>query len=77
MKEVEFAVSSGANEIDVVLDRSLVLTGQWDTLYNEVQEMKKACGTAHLKVILGTGQLGSYENVSSDNNSNCIKQTKP
>ncbi|CAB3242842.1 unnamed protein product [Arctia plantaginis] len=63
LKEVEFAVSSGANEIDVVLDRSLVLTGQWDTLYNEVQQMKKACGTAHLKVILGTGQLGSYENV--------------
>lgn len=63
LQEIQFAVSNGATEIDVVLDRSLVLTGQWDTLYNEVREMKAACGPAHLKVILGIGQLGSYENV--------------
>lgn len=47
----------------MVLDRSLVLTGQWDALYDEVQQMRKACGEAHLKVILGVGELGSYENV--------------
>ncbi|XP_041976094.1 deoxyribose-phosphate aldolase [Aricia agestis] len=63
LQEVKFAVSKGATEIDVVLDRSLVLTGQWNKLYEEVIEMKKACGTAHLKVILGVGELGTYENV--------------
>ena len=64
LQEINYAVLSGATEIDVVLDRSLVLTGQWDLLYHEVQQMRKACGKAHLKVILGVGELGSYENVS-------------
>lgn len=64
LQEIKYAVSSGANEIDVVLDRSLVLTGQWEKLYQEVKAMKKACNLAHLKVILGVGELGSYENVS-------------
>lgn len=63
LQEIKYAVSSGATEIDVVLDRSLALTGQWDALYDEVKQMKKACGPAHLKVILGVGELGSYENV--------------
>ncbi|CAK1553585.1 unnamed protein product [Leptosia nina] len=63
IQEIEYAVSEGANEIDVVLDRSLVLTGQWEKLFEEVSEMKKACEAAHLKVILGVGELGSYENV--------------
>ncbi|XP_075970492.1 deoxyribose-phosphate aldolase [Anticarsia gemmatalis] len=63
LQEIKFAVSNGATEIDVVLDRSLVLTGQWDALFHEVQQMKKACGPAHLKVILGVGQLATYENV--------------
>lgn len=63
LHEIKFAVSKGAIEIDVVLDRSLVLMGKWDELYNEVREMRNACGSAHLKVILGVGELGSYENV--------------
>lgn len=63
LHEIKFAVENGANEIDVVIDRSLVLTGQWDKLYDEVVQMKKTCGDAHLKVILGVGELGTYENV--------------
>lgn len=63
LQEIKFAVNNGATEIDVVLDRSLVLMGQWDALFNEVQQMRKACGEAHLKVILGVGELGSYDNV--------------
>lgn len=65
LSEIKFAVSNGANEIDVVLDRSLVLTGKWDQLYDEVLQMKQECGLAHLKVILGVGELGTYENVST------------
>ncbi|XP_026486280.1 deoxyribose-phosphate aldolase [Vanessa tameamea] len=61
--EIKLAVANGASEIDVVLDRSLVLMGKWDTLYDEVLQMKKECGNAHLKVILGIGELGTYENV--------------
>lgn len=53
----------GATEIDVVLDRSLVLCGDWDTLYREVKQMRLACGNAHLKVILGVGELGTLEDV--------------
>lgn len=63
--EIKNAVADGANEIDVVLDRSLVLTGKWSQVFDEVQRMKKACGNAHLKVILGVGELVSYANVSS------------
>ncbi|XP_046960849.1 deoxyribose-phosphate aldolase [Vanessa cardui] len=61
--EIKLAVANGASEIDVVLDRSLVLMGKWETLYDEVLQMKKECGNAHLKVILGVGELGTYENV--------------
>lgn len=64
LQEISIAISKGATEIDVVLDRSLVLTGKWDDVYNEVVQMRKACGDAHLKVILGVGELGTYENVS-------------
>ncbi|CAH2075225.1 unnamed protein product, partial [Iphiclides podalirius] len=63
LQEIKFAVANGATEIDVVMDRSLALMGKWDTLYSEVEQMRKACGEAHLKVILGVGELGSYENV--------------
>lgn len=63
LQEIKLAVNSGATEIDVVIDRSLVLTGEWDVLYNEILQMKLACGNAHLKVILGVGELGTYENV--------------
>ncbi|XP_063839570.1 deoxyribose-phosphate aldolase [Ostrinia nubilalis] len=63
VQEIKSAIADGATEIDVVLDRSLVLSGQWDAVYEEVKEMRLACKGAHLKVILGVGELGSYENV--------------
>ncbi|XP_023947912.1 deoxyribose-phosphate aldolase [Bicyclus anynana] len=63
LQEIKYATEMGATEIDVVLDRSLVLMGKWDTLYKEVVQMKAMCGAAHLKVILGVGELGTYENV--------------
>ncbi|CAH2107446.1 unnamed protein product [Euphydryas editha] len=63
LQEIKYAIASGATEIDVVLDRSLVLMGEWEKLYDEVLQMKKECGNAHLKVILGVGELGTYENV--------------
>ncbi|XP_045764225.1 deoxyribose-phosphate aldolase [Maniola jurtina] len=65
LPEIKYAIDMGATEIDVVLDRSLVLMGKWDTLYKEVLQMKEACGNAHLKVILGVGELATYENVYS------------
>ncbi|XP_053602656.1 deoxyribose-phosphate aldolase [Plodia interpunctella] len=63
LDEIKMAVSNGAKEIDIVLDRSLVLRGKWEELFNEVITMKEACGEAHMKVILGVGELGTYENV--------------
>ncbi|KAG6448546.1 deoxyribose-phosphate aldolase [Manduca sexta] len=63
LAEIGLTVQDGATEIDVVIDRSLVLMGKWEQLYNEIAQMRKACGTAHLKVILGVGELGSYENI--------------
>lgn len=61
--EVEYAVAEGADEIDMVISRGTFLAGDYNTIRNEVAEMKKACGIAHLKVILETGELASSENV--------------
>ncbi|KAM3962831.1 deoxyribose-phosphate aldolase [Aphomia sociella] len=63
LDEITAAVTNGATEIDIVLDRSLVLTGKWEIMFDELKQMKKVCGQAHMKVILGVGELGSYENV--------------
>lgn len=64
LDEIKFAVAEGAKEIDIVIDRSLVLTGQWHLLYQEIQQMKDACGPeAHLKTILACGELGTLDNV--------------
>nr|XP_040136886.1 deoxyribose-phosphate aldolase isoform X1 [Ictidomys tridecemlineatus] len=63
LEEIRLAVEDGASEIDVVIDRSLVLTGQWEALYDEIRQFRKACGEAHLKTILATGELGSLTNV--------------
>lgn len=64
LKEITFAIVNGATEIDIVIDRSLVLTHQWRALYDEVVAMREACGqSAHLKAILGIGECGSMENV--------------
>jgi deoxyribose-phosphate aldolase len=57
------AVESGAREIDIVINRKLALGHQWKELYNEVKQMKIACGPAHMKSILAIGELGSMNNV--------------
>nr|XP_020143202.1 deoxyribose-phosphate aldolase isoform X2 [Microcebus murinus] len=63
LEEIRLAVEDGATEIDIVINRTLVLTGQWEALYGEIRQFRKACGEAHLKTILATGELGSLTNV--------------
>jgi deoxyribose-phosphate aldolase len=61
--EIEQAVEAGAREIDVVIARNYVLTGDWAAMYDELQQFRKACGDAHMKTILATGDLGSLKQV--------------
>lgn len=61
--EIEASVAAGADEIDIVITRAHVLTGRWEALYDEVRAFRAACGAAHLKVILGTGDLQTLTNV--------------
>ncbi|XP_047098136.1 deoxyribose-phosphate aldolase [Schistocerca piceifrons] len=63
LAEIKYAVSSGATEIDVVVDRSLVLSQRWKALYREIRMMAEACGRAHFKVILAVGELGTLTNI--------------
>lgn len=63
IQEIARAVSFGATEIDIVITRTHVLTGDWRALYDEVRACREACGNAHLKTILATGQLGTLTNV--------------
>jgi deoxyribose-phosphate aldolase len=63
LDEIRRAVAWGAHEIDVVLNRSAFLAGRYAQAYEEVALSKEACGNAHLKVILETGELGSYDQV--------------
>ncbi|KAM6302377.1 deoxyribose-phosphate aldolase isoform 2-T2 [Podargus strigoides] len=63
LAEIKLAVEYGAREIDIVISRSLVLTGQWEGLYEEIRQCREACGEAHMKTILATGELGSLSNV--------------
>ena len=63
--EISASLAAGAKEIDVVISRRHVLTGQWQSLYNEVCEFRALCGQgAHLKTILATGELGNLRNVA-------------
>jgi deoxyribose-phosphate aldolase len=62
--EIRRSVAAGADEIDVVITRAHVFGGSWQALYDEVAEFKRACGNAHLKVILGTGDLLILRNVA-------------
>jgi len=62
--EIKASVADGANEIDIVISREKVLTGDWQTIYNEVKAFREACGDAHLKTILATGELGTLTNVA-------------
>jgi deoxyribose-phosphate aldolase len=61
--DVRSAVELGADEIDMVIDRGAFLSGRYSKVYDEVVRVKEACGNAHLKVILETGELGTYDNV--------------
>src|SRR5690606_22475666 len=61
--EIRASVADGADEIDVVIPRGLVLGAKWSELYDEVRKFRDACGDAHLKVILGTGELSTLRNV--------------
>ena len=63
LSEVEEAVALGADEIDMVIDRGAFLSGRYAKVYDEIVRVKEACGPAHLKVILETGELGTYDNV--------------
>jgi deoxyribose-phosphate aldolase len=62
--EIEQAIESGAREIDVVISRNHVLTGDWKSLYDEIRQFRKTCGeAAHMKTILATGDLGTLKQV--------------
>jgi len=63
LEEIRYAVSEGAREIDIVITRAHVLARDWSALYDEVAAMREACGPAHLKAILGTGDLKTLRNV--------------
>jgi deoxyribose-phosphate aldolase len=62
--EIEASVQAGAREIDIVISRTHVLTGNWQALYDEVQAFRTACGESHLKTILATYELATLRNVA-------------
>jgi deoxyribose-phosphate aldolase len=62
--EIRRSVETGAHEIDVVITRAHVFAGHWQALYDEIAAFKQACGSAHMKVILGTGDLLTLRNVA-------------
>ena len=64
VKEIEASVAAGAHEIDIVISRRHVLTGNWQALYDEMRTFRAACGHAHVKAILATGELGTLRNVA-------------
>lgn len=62
--EIEQAIEAGAREVDVVISRYHVLTGDWESLYNEIAQFRRTCGeAAHMKTILATGELGTLKQV--------------
>ena len=64
IEEIRDSVSAGALEIDIVITRAHVFSGNWEALYQEIKSFREACGGSHLKTILGTGELGSLRNVA-------------
>jgi deoxyribose-phosphate aldolase len=64
LHEIQASVAAGADEIDIVITRAHVLTGNWQALYDEMQMFREACGEAHVKAILATGELGTLTNVA-------------
>ncbi len=63
LAEIELSTEAGAAEIDIVISRAHVLTGNWKALYEEVRSFRAACGPAHLKTIIATGELGTLRQV--------------
>jgi deoxyribose-phosphate aldolase len=63
LADTRFAVEAGADEIDMVIDRGAFLSGRYAKVFDEITRVKEAAGDAHLKVILETGELGTYDNV--------------
>lgn len=64
LREIELSVAAGAGEIDIVISRAHALTGNWQALYDEVRGFRAACGAAHMKTIIATGELGTLRNVA-------------
>jgi deoxyribose-phosphate aldolase len=64
LAEIEASVRAGAQEIDIVIERGMVLRGDWQALYDQVRAFRKACGEAHIKTILGTGELATQTNIA-------------
>lgn len=64
LAEIRASVDAGAREIDIVITRAHVLGGNWEALYDEIRTFRAACGDAHLKAILATGELGTLRNVA-------------
>ena len=64
IQEIEASVAAGAREIDIVISRGQVLTGDWQGLYEEVMAFRAACGEAHMKTILATGELATFTNIA-------------
>jgi len=64
LDEIRASVAEGAREIDIVITRAHVLLGHWDALYEEVRAFREACGSAHMKAILATGELATLSNVA-------------
>jgi deoxyribose-phosphate aldolase len=62
--EIRASVAAGASEIDIVVTRGHILTQNWQALYDEVRAFREACGDAHLKTILATGELGTFRNIA-------------
>jgi deoxyribose-phosphate aldolase len=63
LADVKSAVAAGADEVDMVIDRGAFLSGRYRAVYEEIEAVRAACGGAHLKVILETGELGALDNV--------------
>lgn len=64
VQEIRESVAAGAQEIDIVISREHALLGHWDKLYDEIRQYREACGAAHMKTILATGELGTLRNVA-------------
>ena len=64
LREIEASVKDGAQEIDIVVTREHVLTGNWKALYDEMRDFREACGDAHVKAILATGDIKTLKNIA-------------